>query len=241
MKRILRIGSVIGVIGVIAWIIYSLVSSSGESFLVYPKVELFGFAKDESLDYPKVESVDYPKVESLDYPKVESLGFPKVESGDLNCDPFDGMDLSLVALSVRADIMVFPVYLKTEGEVIPGLVPLDGALPVEYYALLGNSQIKSNSCGLQGFDDRLYCMFTVTPEMPGSVANILIFKDDCKDPSFTQLNLFIPDLKTAGDAGDAGDGGENAQCKKDMGPADCVAAGGTMSTGLNQAPYCICP
>ena len=268
MKRILRIGSVIGVIGVTAWIIYSLVSSSGESFLVFPKIELFGFAKyepaisepksaegfakDESPAYPKVESLNYPKVESEDYPKVESLGYPKVESGDPNCDPFNGMELSLMTLSVREDIMVFPVYLKTEGEVIPGLVPLDEAHPVEYYALLSNSQIngksqiKSNSCGLQGFDDRLYCMFTVTPEMLGSVVDILFFKDDCEGPSFTQLNQFIPELNTAGDGGEGdggdGDGGEgDAQCRKDMGPADCAAAGGTMSNDLTTGPFCVCP
>ncbi len=141
------------------------------------------------------------------------------------CDPFFEMELSLVVLPILEDIKVLPLYLKTEGGVIPGLTPPpDDGQPWEYYATLGDH--KSNSCGLQGFEDRLYCMFTVTPEMAGSVADFSLYLGDCENPVYTQLYVSIPEMKT---------------CTKDLGEADCKAAGGTMSTGVTTAPYCICP
>ncbi len=145
------------------------------------------------------------------------------------CNPFEGIEFSLVLLSIREDIMVFPVYLKTVGTVIPGLVPTDGT--TKYHARLGD--IQSNACELQGFDDRLYCMFTLTPGMPGSVVSYSLYKKGCDDPVAKQLNVLIPELQPSGD--------EGAQCNKDLSPGDCVAAGGKMSTSLTTAPYCICP
>jgi len=141
------------------------------------------------------------------------------------CDPFYDMELSLVVLPILPDIKVLPLYLKTINGVVPGLMPPpDDGKPWEYYALLGD--VKSNSCGLQGFEDRLYCMFTVTPEMAGSAADFSIFLNECKDPVFTQLSVTIPEMMI---------------CSRDLGPANCKAAGGKMSTGADTAPYCICP
>jgi len=71
--------------------------------------------------------------------------------------------------------------------------PENGQL-TEYYAKLGDH--KSNSCGLQGFEDRLYCMFNVTLEMAGSVADFSLYLGECVDPVFTQLFVSIPEMKT---------------------------------------------
>ena len=141
------------------------------------------------------------------------------------CEPFFDMELSLVVLPILPDINVLPLYLKTLNGAIPVLgCPLDDQQPAEFYAKLGDA--KSNSCRLQGFEDRLYCMFTVTPDMPGSVAEFQLFMGDCEDPVYTQLYVSIPEMMT---------------CTKDLGEADCKAAGGTMSSSRNAAPYCICP
>ena len=141
------------------------------------------------------------------------------------CEPFMDMELSLVVLPILPDIKVLPLYLKTLNGVVPVLsCPPDDGQPAEFYAMLGDH--KSNSCGLQGFEDRLYCMFSVTPEMAGSVADFSLYLVDCVDPVFTQQYVSIPEMNT---------------CTKDLGEADCKAAGGKMSTGTTRAPYCICP
>jgi len=145
------------------------------------------------------------------------------------CDPFMDMELSLVVLSIVEDIKVLPLYLKTLNGVIPVLStpPDDTVPPPEYYAFLGDT--KSNSCGLQGFEDRLYCMFTVTPDMPGSVAEFSLYLGDCEDPVFTQLYVSIPELSSP-------------KCTADLDEKTCKAAGGTWKRPLTGGDYyCDCP
>ncbi len=276
MKRVLGIISVVGVLGVTGWLIFSLLTNSGIIFpegkpvpanipeqgywkmdlgywkwdLNYWKMEFSnsGFAKFFSsnvedsihtkLEFPKVESGDSepPNQPPAPAPPPPPSPTPTTEpesSFSPLCDPFDGMELSLMILSIREDIMVLPLYLNTHGEVIPGLIPLsDDGKSAEYHAVLGYG--KSNSCGLQGFEDRLYCMFSVTPDMPGSLADFYLYKDECEDPVFTQLNLSIPELPAPED--------EKLLCKEELGPGDCEAAGGIMSVrATTGAPYCDCP
>ncbi len=143
------------------------------------------------------------------------------------CNPFEGIGYSFVILPIQEDIMMLPVYLRLEDIVVPGLVPPDELESVEYYAFLGD--IESNTCGLQGgYDDRLYCTFTLTPDIPGSVLNYYLYKKGCDDAVVTQLNVLIPELPLP-------------PCSEDLGPADCAAAGGEMSDSVTRAPYCICP
>ena len=244
MKRVLGIISVVGVLGVTGWLIFSLLTNSG---IIFPE------GKPVPANMPKLENsshtkLEYPKVESGDselpnQPPAPPLAPPPPPSPTPTtepessfsplCDPFDGMELSLMILSIREDIMVLPLYLNTHGEVIPGLIPLsDDGKSAEYHAVLGYG--KSNSCGLQGFEDRLYCMFSVTPDMPGSLADFYLYKDECEDPVFTQLNLSIPELPAPED--------EKLLCKEELGPGDCEAAGGKMSVRpTTGAPYCDCP
>jgi hypothetical protein len=149
-----------------------------------------------------------------------------------NCNPFYEMKLSLVLLTIREDIMVLPLYLKTEDGVVPGLTPSDDNELWEYHAFLGDS--KSNSCGLQGFDDRLYCMFTITPDMPGSVADFFLYLNECENPVFTLLKVTIPEMQS-------GEDDSSPKCTEDLDKEACEAAGGTMSTGVTTKPHCICP
>ena len=141
------------------------------------------------------------------------------------CFPFDDMDLSLVLLKIRPDTLSLPVYLRTEGDPIP-------EDPEEFYAMLGD--IKSNPCGFQGFDDRLYCMLTITPDMPGMLVDFFLYWNECKEPAFTLLNVTIPELPSVDDD-------STPNCTEDLEADACKAAGGTMSTGATRAPNCICP
>jgi len=232
MKRILGYISIVGMLGVTAWLVFSLITNPGNIFpqgkpvpANMPKVEDGSHTK---LEFPKVESEDPSPPNQPPAPIPPSSSTPTSESEppfSPDCDPFEGMELSLVILSIREDIMVLPLYLKTIGGAVPVIKPPpDDNQPAEFYAKLGNT--KSNSCGLQGFEDRLYCMFSVTPDMPGSAAEFQLFLGDCEDPVFTQLYVSIPELKT--------------QCTKDLSEADCKAAGGEMNKDDSGSLYCDC-
>jgi hypothetical protein len=143
------------------------------------------------------------------------------------CNPFFEMELSLVVLSIVEDIKVLPLYLKTLNGAIPVLGVPPGIKPAEYYAMLGD--VKSNSCGLQGFEDRLYCMFTVTPDMPGSVAEFSLYLGDCEDPVFTQQYVSIPELSSP-------------KCTTGLDEEACKVAGGTWKRPVTGGDYyCDCP
>jgi len=134
-----------------------------------------------------------------------------------NCNPFESVDVSMVLLGVNANTLVLPIYLKTGGENIPGLAPPEDP-PWQYYAMLGG--IESNKCELQGFDDRLYCIFNLTKDFPGKAITFKLYLNQCKEPVFTQLHALIPRPK----------------CSKTLTPDGCCAAGGTYKTD-----YCECP
>lgn len=93
----------------------------------------------------------------------------------------------------------------------------------EYRALLG--EFESYQCGLQGFDDRLYCMFNLPPEAPGMALDLKLFVGDCEDPAYSQPKVTIP----------------KPQCRAELDEKACKVAGGEMSSGGVEAPHCICP
>jgi len=115
------------------------------------------------------------------------------------CDRFDEMEFSLVLLNIPAETMVLPLYVKMEGGVPGlGLVVPDFPEPWEYSALLGT--VESYNCSLQGFDDRLYCMLNILPEMPGLAPEFFLYLKGCADPIYYQAGITIPEPKSAGDS-----------------------------------------
>ncbi|MCK4489340.1 MAG: hypothetical protein KAU23_03720, partial [Anaerolineales bacterium] len=127
------------------------------------------------------------------------------DDSSTNCEPFENMDISVVLLSVPADTLVLPLYLK-----IPGGVPgMEGSELWDYRALLG--EIESYKCGLQGFPDRLYCMFNLPPGVLGLALDLKLFIGNCEDPAYYQPKVTIP----------------LPQCHADLGETACEAAGGT--------------
>jgi len=152
-----------------------------------------------------------------------------------NCPPFEDLDISVVLLNVPADTLVLPLYFKF----LAGVPGQDEAEPWKFRATLGDpGEIESYKCDQQGFEDRLYCMFNLTPDAPGLALDLLLYKDDCEDPSYTLPKVTIPEIK-----GSTPDSipDPKLQCSKDLNKDACEAAGGEMSTGGSEAPHCICP
>jgi len=152
-----------------------------------------------------------------------------------DCDPFAGMDVSVMTLGMPEDTMALPVVLRADYE-IPGLNPesMNGSPLYVYRALLGDN--KSYQCGLQGFPDRLYCMIKMASYSPGMALDFLLYLNDCEEPVFIQSLLSIPEPYSSGDPS-----GQELTCTADLLTPDCEAAGGYRSTGLTTAPKCVCP
>jgi hypothetical protein len=152
------------------------------------------------------------------------------------CSVFDDLDISVILLSLPEETMIQPLYFKMEG----GVPCLDLDYPevtesCPYEAKLGGEE--ANTCGLQGFDDRLYCMFSMEPEDSGQDLNLELRFDNCPEPVHQSMVLIpdmIPEVVEKEEP-------PSSKCNKDLSRADCIKAGGKMSTGASAAPYCICP
>lgn len=138
------------------------------------------------------------------------------------CSLFKELDISTVVLAIPPETMVMPLYFNMPGGV-PGLsraVP-GGPDTWDFEAHVG--WYVSYRCSLQGFEDRLYCMFNLTPEAPGQVLDLALYLNDCGDSIYTQPSLTIPLLV----------------CSVDLSQEACEAAGGIYPD--IDDPYCFCP
>ncbi len=160
-------------------------------------------------------------------------GTPPEDSFD--CDPFAGMEVSLLTLGLPGETMTLPVVLRADYE-IPGLNPeaMNGSPLYEYRAQLGDNE--SLKCGLQGFPDRLYCLFKIPSNVPGMALDFKLYLNECEDPVYLQPLLSIPEPKAGDDPGDPG-----LVCTMDLKDPECSAAGGKMSEGTATVPICVCP
>jgi len=155
-------------------------------------------------------------------PEPEGSSIPR-------CDAFEGMDFSLLLLSIPQGTTNLILYFTMPGGV-PGLgVTIAGDTdPWLYHAVLGTTE--SESCSTQGYPNRLYCSFTLPTNALGSTQALQLYLNGCDDPVLTQPRVGIPEAEQP-----------TLTCSRDLGKNDCAAAGGTWSTDLTTAPYCICP
>jgi predicted outer membrane repeat protein len=168
-------------------------------------------------------------------PHIPQTPQGSTDSSD-RCDPFAGMEVSLYTLGLPKDTLQLPVVLRVIGGEIPGLNPesMNGFPLYEYSAQLGDFQ--SNKCGLQGFPDRLFCMFQMLPGSPGLALDFKLKLEGCEDPVYSQPMLSIPEPQSGDVPGDPG-----LVCTKDLKTPECEAAGGEMSKSIQVGPVCICP
>ena len=143
-----------------------------------------------------------------------------------DCDPFADADYSLVMLNVASGSTDLTLYLKVVGGIEAALPAVqDEEVKEAITAMLGTTE--ANLCNMQGFDDRIYCMFTLPPNVLGTVQDLSFFKPDCDDPVLLLPGVSIPT--------------PNLVCKESLNKDDCEAAGGHMSDGVATAPICVCP
>ena len=169
-------------------------------------------------------SIEYTSSAPPPPPPLPPVPEPTDETAE--CDPFADMEISVKLLNINPDTMSLPVYLR-----FPGPVPdLGGDGTIPYWGTLGSQE--SYLCNQQGFEDRLYCMFTLQPSIPGTLQDLEIYKEDCPDPIFTLPRLTIPEVPK--------DDQPDSTCQADLGPKDCANAGGIYISNVDK-PYCYCP
>jgi RNA polymerase sigma-70 factor (ECF subfamily) len=222
LPRILGIGGGAAVVlGAAAWFLISLFGGGFFPDLGAPEPS------------PEVLAPNPPPQEPL--PRVHPSPSPEtMYSMSQGCEAFDDLDISVILLSLPEETMILPLYFKMEGGV-PCLTldSPDVSESCPYNAWLGGNE--ANSCGLQGFENRLYCMFNMTPELSGLGLDLELRFNDCPGPVFTQPMVSIPDVIPAPQEPSP------KKCSIDLNQAECIEAGGKMSTGVTAAPYCICP
>jgi hypothetical protein len=143
--------------------------------------------------------------------------------------------------SLPADTRNQVMYIKVENGNIPGLDPedLNGEPPNEFNAKLG--KVASYQCGLQGFPDRLYCLFHIPEGMEGTSQLLELRLNNCPDPVYLQPNVFIPVPNPSSSNPTGPTDPTGPVCTVDLISPDCEAAGGQMSTGTTTAKKCVCP
>ena len=109
--------------------------------------------------------------------------------------------------------MAMPMYFKSLNAKFPGLVAEGDEEAAVYYARIGG--VESTFCGPQGFDDRLYCTFIITSDIPGTAQNVLLYKKGCDD-QVLELTMTIPELPPEE---------ETPTCKESLSKEACEEAG----------------
>jgi len=158
------------------------------------------------------------------------------------CNPFAEMEVSLMVLNLPGDTRKLPVYVRVKGGdgIIPGTDPevMDGKPLYVYEAQLGKTA--SYQCGLQGFPDRLYCMFDIPEGMEGTAQFFELRLNDCPDPVYIQANVLIP-VPNPSSSDPSSSDPTGPVCTVDLISPACEAAGGHMSDGVTTAKRCVCP
>ncbi len=216
IKGLMGYGGPTAVLGVMVWIVYSLIFSTQMILPNFPNAEIE--------NTPVVLAGPVPTDTAAQPPPP-----PPAPPLSDRCKPFEDLEISLILLNIPAETMILPLYFKIEGG-IPGLglEIADDPGPWEYNALLGS--VESNLCSLQGFDDRLYCMFTIPDTVSGTAQNLILFINGCEDPIISLPQVSIPEPLSA-----------EQICFQDLSEPDCEAAGGTYQKPAIRAPFCDCP
>ena len=238
LQKALGYGGSTAVLGLMAWFVFTLVFNTQKILPNFPRSgDLEPSPEVLAPPAPTDTAVPPPPpppppVPPPPPPPPPPEGPSDTGSSSERCNRFDGLEISLVLLSIREDTSSLPLYLKMEGG-IPGLgleIPGDPE-PWEYNSLLGS--IESNHCSLQGFDDRLYCLFTIPPTAPGTAQDLSLFLYGCADPVIFMSGISIPELMSSDQA--------PLVCSKDLLKGSCESAGGIYRQPMVNPSFCECP
>jgi len=186
IQGLMSYGGPTAVLGVMVWFVYSLIFNTQ---MILP-------------NFPNAEIENTPAVLAGPAPTDSAvLPPPPPPAPPLSdrCQLFAEMEVSFVLLGLPEDTRNLPVYLKVKEGSIPGLGPetMNGAGLYEYSAKLGD--IQAYQCGLQGFPDRLYCMFNMPQGAEGTALNFELRLNNCEDPVYTLPMVSIPEPQSGED------------------------------------------
>jgi len=225
IKGIFGYGGGAAVLGAMVWVVYSLIFNT-------PKI-LPNFPGSGNLTpTPEVLAPAAPPEAAAEVPPPPPP--PPSDESD-RCDLFTELEISLMMLNIIDGTYNIPFYIKMEGGVLGGASEGESGDPLWPYIAWVDG-IPANKCDLQGFPDRLYCIFTLKPEMPGTEQFFQLKMDNCENPLFVQ-DVLLPEIQQSG-------GGQEQPpvgCHASLGPRECKTLGGEYRK-INDTTYlCFCP
>ena len=96
--------------------------------------------------------------------------------------------------------------------------------------------IPANKCDLQGFTDRLYCIFTLKPEMPGTEQFFKLEMEICEGMLYSQA-ILLPEIQQS-------EGGQEQPpvgCHAGLDARTCKTLGGEYRQIKDGTYLCFCP
>jgi len=226
IKGIFGYGGGAAVLGAMVWIVYSLIFNT-------PKI-LPNFPGSGNLTpTPEVLAPAAPDEEAAEVPPPPPPPPPSPTEDD-RCVLFDEIEMSLMMLNIIDGTYNIPFYLKISPEVPGGGVTGDfGETHWPFEAWVDG--IPAYKCDLQGFPDRLYCMFTLKPEMLGTEQLFKLEMENCENLLFTQY-VVLPEVQQAEEGSS-----EPVGCHAGLDARTCKTLGGEYRKISDSSYLCFCP
>lgn len=225
ISRALGIGGLSSIFGISLWLAVNMIFNT-EGFLPnFP-----GKSGEQAIPTATAISESLPEYVGIPTPTAQPMNsYSGPVSPPARCGLFDGLEISTVFLNIRENNLTLPMYFKITGGV-PGLGVeiLDDEGTWEYNARLGG--IESNSCSLQGYEERLYCLFQISEDMAGTYQELSLFLNGCEGAVYFASRVSIPELKLSVPA-----------CSRDLSSTLCEAAGGIYRQPMVIPSFCECP
>ena len=226
IKGIFGYGGGAAILGGMVWIIYSLIFNTPAILPNFPGVET-------PTPTPEVLAPAAPtEAAANEVPPPPPPPPPPTE--DERCLLFDEVDISLVTLNIIDGTYNIPIYLKMLPEVPGGGKTGDigeTVLPLEAWM----DGIPAYKCDLQGFPDRLYCMFTLKPDMPGTEQFFQLKMEICEKALFAQ-DILLPEIQLAEE-----ENNEPPGCHAGLDARSCKSLGGEYRQIKDGIYLCFCP
>lgn len=223
--KIMGFGGGAAVLGAMIWIIATLFSNPQKILPNFPR----------SGDLPPTPAVLAPAAptDTPDQEPPPPPPPPPSPTTDERCTAFEEVDISLVMLNILDGTYNIPIYLKILPEVPGGgKTGIIGETSYPFEAWLGN-EIPAYKCDLQGFPDRLYCMFTLLPDMPGTEQLFILEMEGCESPLYSQ-GVVLPEKQLAEES-------EPVGCHAGLDARACKSMGGEYMQINDSISLCYCP
>ena len=228
IKGLFGYGGGAAVLGAMVWITYSLIFNT-------PAI-LPNFPGDVPLTpTPEVLAPAAPDEEgSVEVPPPPPPPLPPSDESN-RCDLFDELEISLMMLNIIDGTYNIPFYIKMEGGILGGVEEEWIGEPLWPYEAWVDG-IPAYKCDFQGFPDRLYCLFTLKPELLGTEQLFKLEMEKCENTLYSQY-VILPEIQQA-------EGGQDQPpvgCHAGLDARACKTLGGEFRK-INETDYlCLCP